>query len=55
MIKIVKKLKSFKALKMALATLWWGAVVGLALLLVSIIGAKLNIPALSQLLGVQLK
>ena len=42
MIKIVKKLKSFKALKMALATLWWGAVVGLALLLVSIIGAKLK-------------
>ena len=39
---IAKKLKSLKTIKMVLATLWWGAVIGLALLLVSIIGAKLK-------------
>ena len=42
MIKIVKKTRSFKPVKLVLATLWWGAVIGLALLLVSIIGAKLK-------------
>ena len=42
MIKILKKPRSFKPVKLVLATLWWGAVIGLALLLVSIIGAKLK-------------
>ena len=42
MIKIVKKPRTLKPVKLVLATLWWGAVIGLALLLVSIIGAKLK-------------
>jgi len=42
MIQIAKKLKSVKMVKVVLATLWWGAVIGLAMLLISIIGAKLK-------------
>ena len=37
-----KKLNVIKIIKTALAVLWWGAVIGLAFLLVSIIGAKLK-------------
>lgn len=42
MIRFAAKLKPVKTIRAILITVWWGVVIGLALLLVSIIGAKLR-------------